>query len=169
MSTDISPETFRRILGHYPTGICVISTLDSRNMPIGMAVGSFSSASLDPPLIVFLPAKTPTTWPHIEQMGRFCVNVLGEHQEAVCRAFAKPGDDKFVAVSHRPSHAGLPILDGTAAWIDCDIDAVHEAGDHWIVLGRVTALDVNGPMRPLLFFKGGYGQFAPILNAARGA
>lgn len=169
MSTDTSPAAFRRILGHYPTGICVVTAINSDSTPIGMAVGSFSSASLEPPLIAFFPAKTSTTWPRIEQTGRFCVNVLGEHQEAVCRAFAAPGGDKFAAVSHKPSHAGLPVLDNTVAWIDCDIQAVYEAGDHWIVLGLVTALDVNGPVRPLLFFQGGYGQFAPLLDAEREA
>jgi flavin reductase (DIM6/NTAB) family NADH-FMN oxidoreductase RutF len=162
MSLDTSPAAFRRVLGHYPTGVCVITAVEADAMPIGMAVGSFSSVSLEPPLIAFFPDKSSTTWPRIERTGRFCVNVLADHQEEVCRAFAMRGNDKFAVVSHRPSLAGLPQLDDTVAWIDCDIHAVHEAGDHWIVLGLVRALDVNEAARPLLFFQSRYGQFAPL-------
>jgi flavin reductase (DIM6/NTAB) family NADH-FMN oxidoreductase RutF len=167
VSTDTSPAAFRRILGHYPTGVCVITATEADGTPLGMAVGSFSSASLEPPLIAFFPDKSSTTWPRIARTGRFCVNVLAEHQEAICRAFAMRGGDKFAAISHKPSHTGLPKLDDTVAWIDCDIHAVHEAGDHWIVLGLVKALDVNGPVRPLLFFQGGYGQLAPLLEVRK--
>jgi flavin reductase (DIM6/NTAB) family NADH-FMN oxidoreductase RutF len=90
--------------------------------------------------------------------------VLSDDQEPLCRAFSARGGDKFGTIAHRPSYFGRPRLEGVVAWIDCDIHAVHEAGDHWCVLGRVTALDVEKPSKPLLFFQGGYGQFAPLTN-----
>ncbi|WP_454883176.1 flavin reductase family protein [Sphingomonas oryzagri] len=129
---------------------------------LGMVVGSFTSVSLDPPLIAFFPDRSSTTWPRIAKVGRFCVNVLSDSQERVCRALSARGDDKFGAIAHQPSFSGQPRIDGVVAWIDCDIYAVHDAGDHWCVFGQVTALDIESPSNPLLFFKGSYGQFAPL-------
>lgn len=154
--------TFRRVLGHYPTGVCVVTAVDETGAPIGMAVGSFTSVSLDPPLVAFFPDKRSTSWPRIEKAGRFCVNVLSSEQEHVCRQFSASGSDKFAGISHRVSANGSPILDGVVAWIDCELDAVHEAGDHYIVLGRVVALEVEKAGLPLLFFQGAYGAFSRL-------
>lgn len=151
--------TFRRVLGHYPTGVCVITAVDA-DEPQAMVVGSFTSVSLDPPLVAFFPAKSSSSWPGIERAGKFCVNVLSSAQETLCRQFSAKGIDKFAGVSHRVSPNGSPILDGVVAWIDCTLEAVHEAGDHYIVLGRVMALEVESPAKPLLFFQGAYGEFA---------
>lgn len=152
--------TFRRVLGHYPTGVCVVTAVEDDGAPVGMVVGSFTSVSLDPPLVAFFPAKSSTSWPRIEKLGRFCVNILAADQLALCRQIAGPGQDKFRDVAHRASANGSPILDNVVAWIDCTLDAVHEAGDHYIVLGRVAALEVDRAERPLLFFQGSYGEFA---------
>lgn len=154
--------TFRRVLGHYPTGVCVVTSVDENGSPIGLVVGSFTSVSLDPPLVAFFPDKGSSTWPRIEKVGKFCVNVLASDQTAVCKQFAKSGADKFAGISHRTSSNGSPILDDVVAWIDCDLDKVHEAGDHFIVLGRVVALEVESPNKPLLFFQGSYGEFAKL-------
>ena len=154
--------TFRRVLGHYPTGVCVVTAVEEGG-PTGMVVGSFTSVSLDPPLVAFFPAKDSQSWPRIEKVGKFCVNILASDQKPVCQQFAAKGaDDKFAGITHRVSANGSPILDGVVAWIDCTLDAVHEAGDHYIVLGRVKALEVETPGKPLLFFQGGYGQFAGL-------
>lgn len=154
--------TFRRVLGHYPTGVCVVSAAQADAAPVGMVVGSFTSVSLDPPLVAFFPAKASRSWPQIEAIGRFCVNVLAADQGALSRQIAAPGPDKFAGISHRVSPNGSPILDDVVAWIDCTLDAVHEAGDHYIVLGRVVALGVERPERPLLFFQGNYGAFSSL-------
>jgi flavin reductase (DIM6/NTAB) family NADH-FMN oxidoreductase RutF len=154
--------TFRRVLGHYPTGVCIVTAADSDGPPTGMVVGSFTSVSLDPPLVAFFPDRKSSSWPRIEKVGKFCVNVLASDQQALCRQFAISGADKFAGVSHRVSANGSPILDDVVAWIDCTLDAVHEAGDHFIVLGRVVALEVDRPGLPLLFFQGGYGEFAQL-------
>jgi len=165
MSAATDPKAFRRVLGHYPTGVCVITAMQAGGKPVGMAVGSFTSVSLDPPLVAFFPDRSSTSWPKIEAAGHFCVNILAAHQEPLCRAFASKAEDKFGGIAHRFSERGIPILDDVVAWIDCDLHAVHEAGDHFIVLGEVRALDVEQPHKPLLFFQGGYGAFAPLAVA----
>ncbi|MFZ2997878.1 flavin reductase family protein [Sphingobium sp.] len=154
--------TFRRVLGHYPTGVCVVTAVEADGTPIAMVVGSFTSVSLDPPLVGFFPARTSSSWPRIEKVGKFCVNVLASDQLPLCRQLASPGAEKFAGVAHRVSTNGSPILDDVVAWIDCTLDAVHEAGDHYIVLGHVLALEIDRPERPLLFFQGNYGEFALI-------
>lgn len=155
--------TFRRVLGHYPTGVCVVTAVAGDDAPTGMVVGSFTSVSLDPPLVAFFPAKNSHSWPRIEKAGKFCVNILASDQKPLCQQFSTKGaNDKFAGVTHRVSANGSPILDGVVAWIDCRLEAVHEAGDHYIVLGRVIALEVETPGKPLLFFQGDYGEFAHL-------
>lgn len=132
-----------------------------------MAVGSFTSVSLEPPLVAFLPAKSSTTFPRIRETGRFCVNVLSAEQEDTCRSFARSGGSKFDTTPYTLSPGGCPVIDGVVAWIDCDIESISEAGDHYICLGRVTRLTVDSPSNPLVFFRGGYGRLAtPSLAAA---
>lgn len=152
--------TFRRVLGHYPTGVCVVTAVEADGAPTGMVVGSFTSVSLEPPLVAFFPAKSSGSWPRIQAVGKFCVNVLASDQRALCGQIAGPGPDKFAGIAHRVSANGSPILDDVVAWIDCSLEAVHEAGDHYIVLGRVVALEVERPGKPLLFFQGSYGEFS---------
>ena len=154
--------TFRRVLGHYPTGVCVITAIADGGTPVGMAIGSFTSVSLDPPLVAFFPDRRSSSWPRIRAAGRFCANVLASDQEHICRRFAMSGADRFADISHRVSANGSPILDGVVAWIDCDLHAVHEAGDHFIVLGRVKELEVENARPPLLFFQGAYGEVAML-------
>ena len=136
--------------------------MEASGAPVGMVVGSFTSVSLDPPLVAFFPAKSSSSWPRIEAVGKFCVNILASDQQPLCRQIAAPGPDKFAGIVHRVSANGSPILDDVVAWIDCALDAVHEAGDHYIVLGKVVALEVDRPERPLLFFQGSYGEFSLI-------
>lgn len=167
----ISPRHFRDVLGHFPTGVAVITSTDAAGEPIGMAVGTFASVSLDPPLVTFLPDRSSSTFPLIREAGRFCVNVLAGGQESVSRLFGTKGVDRFGAINWEKSpHTGSPMLEGSVAWIDCEIGDIHEAGDHYIVIGKVLGLDVLTPTLPLLFFQGGYGTFAPrsLVMASRG-
>lgn len=151
---------FRQVLGHFPTGVTVITSTNPDGAPVGLAVGSFFSVSLEPPLVAFCAEKTSSTYPKIEASGRFAVNVLADDQEDVCRIFASKAADRFMGVGYKPApRSGAPLLAGVLAWIDCEIDVVHEAGDHWIVIGRVHDLDVAREGAPLVFFRGGYGRF----------
>ncbi|MFJ5310161.1 flavin reductase family protein [Streptomyces sp. NPDC088350] len=150
---------FRRVLGSFATGVTVITApaADGGSGPAGFACQSFSSLSLDPPLVAFMVGRTSTTWPRIARAGVFCVNVLGAHQGELCRGFAISGTDKFAGVPYDASPAsGSPRLTGAAAWIDCTIHAVHTGGDHLIVVGRVDALGTpdDGGGAPLLFHRG---------------
>lgn len=159
----IDNATFRHVLGHYPTGVCVVTAVEADGPPVAMVVGSFTSVSLNPPLVAFFPDKKSSSWPRIEAGGRFCVNVLASDQLDLCRRFAARGGDKFAGVTHRSSASGLPVLDGVVAWIDCVLHAVHEAGDHHIVVGEVVELEVDSADRPLLFFQGTYGDFTSLV------
>ena len=154
------PAHFRRVLGHYPTGVSIVTALDEAGAPLGMVVGSFTSVSMDPPLIAYFAMITSWTYGQIRPSGRFCVNVLAADQEPLCRAFASRGADKFTGVGWHPAATGSPILDDAVAWIDCETEAIHSAGDHDIVVGRVVDLDVAAPRPSLLFFQGGYGSFS---------
>jgi flavin reductase (DIM6/NTAB) family NADH-FMN oxidoreductase RutF len=152
----VEPQSFRSVLGRFPTGVMVVTAATDGN-PTGMAVGSFTSVSLDPPLVLFCPARTSETWPRIQAAGAFCANVLAADQEQVCRTFASSGTDKFATLAWHPAPTGSPILAGAVAWIDCQIEQVHEGGDHWIVLGRVVALGIERDAGSLVFCGGTYG------------
>lgn len=156
----IHPERFRRVLGHFPTGVVIVSAMVG-GLPAGLSVGSFTSVSLDPPLVGILPSKSSTSWPKISTAPSFCISILAAGQEELCRQFAISGGDKFAGVGWHPAPSGAPILDGALGWIDCDLERSVEAGDHYIVLGRVRALDIEIAEipAPLIFFRGGYGTF----------
>ncbi len=158
--TGIEAARFRQVLGHLPTGVTVITAVDE-GVPVGLAVGSLTSVSLDPPLVLFCAARTSTSWPRIRAAGSFCVNVLGDDQEDVCRVFASSGTDKFAGMGWTPTASGSPRLDGVLAWLDCQVVDVVTEGDHDVVVGRVHDLGVGHEGGPLVFFRGGYGRFVP--------
>jgi flavin reductase (DIM6/NTAB) family NADH-FMN oxidoreductase RutF len=157
---EIDPGHFRSVLGNYPTGVCVITGVSHDGEAAGLVVGSFTSVSLDPPLVAFFPDRASSSWPLVRAGGYFCVNVLADDQIELCRRFASRGGDKFAGTSHRMSDRGIPLLDGVVAHIECAIADEIDAGDHTIVLGRVETLAVERAAGPLLFFKGAYGRFA---------
>ncbi|WP_454337842.1 flavin reductase family protein [Streptomyces glaucescens] len=157
----VDPAGFRRVLGNFATGVTVVTAPAvtqgaDEDGPAGFACQSFSSLSLDPPLVAFMVGRTSTTWPRIARAGVFCVNVLAAHQAELCRAFAVSGADKFAGVAHDAAPvSGSPRLAGVLAWIDCTVHAVHTGGDHLIVVGRVNALGTDDEdAAPLLFHKG---------------
>lgn len=158
----IDPAEFRQVLGAYPTGVCAITAMAADGVPTGMVVGTFTSVSLDPPLVGFLPDKSSSTWPLIEAAGHFCVNVLGSDQQQLCRQLAAKGADKFAGVGFALSQHGMPALADCIARIECSIHDVVDAGDHWFVLGNVLALEVTREGDPMLFYRGSYGGFAGI-------
>jgi flavin reductase (DIM6/NTAB) family NADH-FMN oxidoreductase RutF len=155
----VSGDHFRAVLGHFCTGITVVTANDADG-PVGFTAQSFSSLSLDPPLVLVCPALTSTSWPRIEAAGHFCVNVLADDQEELGRGFAARGADKFAGIGYTPAPVTRsPLLTGCLAWIDCRLEAVHSGGDHVIVVGRVMDLGVADHGRPLLFYRGGFGRF----------
>jgi 3-hydroxy-9,10-secoandrosta-1,3,5(10)-triene-9,17-dione monooxygenase reductase component len=159
----IDPARFRQVLGSYPTGVCVITALDAEGNPAGMVVGTFTSVSLEPPLVGFLPDKTSSSWPKIEQAGHFCVNVLASDQQQLCRQMSAKGTDKFAGVDYTLSANRLPVIAHAIACIECRIHSVTEAGDHWFVLGEVLSMEATREENPMLFHRGRYGGFAEIV------
>ncbi len=154
----IDSDRFRTVLGHLPTGVTVVTAYHD-GTPVGMASNSVTSVSLNPPLILFCPAKASTTWPLIRDSGSFAVNVFAAHHERASRQFSKVGIDRFAGVSWHERPTG-PALDDAVAWIECTIDAEHDAGDHTIVVGAVQQLEVSADTPdPLVFFRGRYGSF----------
>lgn len=157
----VAARHFRNVLGQLPTGVVAITACSAVDgSPVGMTLGSFTSVSLDPPLVAFLPDRSSSTFPHIREAGKFCANILSNNQKEVSRTFATRGVDRFAAIDWRPApHTGSPIIEGSLAWIDCEIVQIHEAGDHDIVIGRVLELQTQTTGFPLVYFQGGYGTF----------
>lgn len=160
------PETvaaarrFRDVLGRFASGVTVVTGV-SHDEPVGLTCQSFSSVSLDPPLVLFIPAKTSRAWPLIQRSGKFCVNFLAHDQAELSNTMASRGIDKFAEVKWTPSPAtGSPLLEGALAHVDCTIHTVHEAGDHYVVIGRVVDLvtdeNAGASTDPLLFYRGEY-------------
>lgn len=151
----VEPSEMRRVMGHFASGVTIVSgTHEDR--PVGFACQSFTSVSLDPPLVLFCPAHTSSTWPLIRAAGSFSVNVLAEDQLALCKQFAASGGDKFAGLDWTQTRWG-PSLDGVLATVHCTIEQVHAAGDHDVVIGRVQKLVTHREVGPLLFFKGQFG------------
>jgi 3-hydroxy-9,10-secoandrosta-1,3,5(10)-triene-9,17-dione monooxygenase reductase component len=151
---------FRDVLGRFASGVTIVTAATGTG-PAGLTCQSFSSVSLQPPLVMFLPARTSRAWPAIRAAGHFTVNLLASDQEALSNQFAATGADKFAGVSWTPAPStGAPRLDGALAWIDCTIHAVYEAGDHDVVLGRVQDLVHGTAEQPLLFFRSAYHRLA---------
>ncbi len=160
----IDSGKFRQVLGHFPTGVTVVTATAPDGEPVGLTIGSFTSVSLDPPLVGWLPMVDSQRWAQINSSGSFCVNVLGAEQAELCWRFAKTSiEEPFEGVAWQPSPiTGSPVLDGAIAWIDCAIEQVIEAGDHHFVIGRVLELEHAHPdsePNPLLFFRGKLGDF----------
>lgn len=158
-STTFDPQVFRTVLGHYPTGVCVVTGINSDGEPLAMVVGTFSSVSLDPPLVSFLPMTSSATYRQLAECESMCISVLTAEQEGVGRTIASRRSDKLAGLDWRPAPSGAPILTGCLAWLDVRLEQSIEAGDHLIALCRVEDLAVENPVAPLLFFQGGYGAF----------
>ena len=148
---------FREVLGHFATGITIVTATDE-GQPVGFSCQSFAALSLDPPMVILAPAKSSTSWPRIARAGSFCVNILGEHQEAVCRAFAVSGGNKFDGVDWTPGVTGSPLIDGSLATVECTLGAIYEGGDHELVTGHVVDMEI-GKGSPLIFYRSGFGRF----------
>ncbi|MBV9207088.1 MAG: flavin reductase family protein [Actinobacteria bacterium] len=159
------PSLFRQVLGCYATGVVVVAALVD-GVPQGLAVNSFTSVSMDPPLVAFCAARTSSTWPALRRSGAFAVSVLSREQEHACRVFARKGADRFAEVRWTVSPGGHPVLDGALAWLDLRAGDIHQAGDHELVIGEVTGLGAAGGGQPLVFFRSAFADVAEAAAAA---
>jgi flavin reductase len=163
-----SGKEFRSTVGAFATGVTVVTTRGEEHA-YGMTANAFTSVSLDPPLILVCVINPSEGAEHISSNGVFAVNILSVDQEPLSRYFASrdrpKGRDAFAEVSHRFASSGAPILEGSAAFLDCRLHSTHEAGDHLIFIGEVLELEVNDGHEPLLFHGGGYRLLQPPAGA----
>ena len=151
----IEAQELRRVMGHFATGVTVITTQDKDGVPQGLTANAFMSLSLNPPLVIISVDKGATCYACFEPGNGFNVNVLSENQEDVSRRFATKGIDKFADLAWHAGGNGAALIDGALAQVECKITACHEGGDHTIVIGEILNVMAEGE-RPLLFFKGKY-------------
>jgi flavin reductase (DIM6/NTAB) family NADH-FMN oxidoreductase RutF len=160
-ATAIDPAEYRRVLGHLPTGVTVVTAAGSEG-PVGVTIGSFVSISLDPPLVGFFLGKDSTSWSAMEHSGHFCVNVLTAAQQELCLRMASTGEGRFEGVAHTPAPwSGAPMLAEVHAVIDCSTGEVVPAGDHILIMGRVRHLrTADHETDPMVFHRGQFGSFS---------
>jgi 3-hydroxy-9,10-secoandrosta-1,3,5(10)-triene-9,17-dione monooxygenase reductase component len=153
MQVPIDARAYRNVLGHYPTGVCAISA-SVDGAPVAMVIGTFTSVSLAPPLVGFLPARSSATWARLRHTERFCVNILAADQASLCQQMATRGPERFSNVCWMGGVGDTPRINGAVAWITCQIASVTEVGDHDFVLGHVLASEVARATAPLIFHRG---------------
>jgi flavin reductase (DIM6/NTAB) family NADH-FMN oxidoreductase RutF len=159
----IEPREFRNALGCFATGVTVITTVDRSGAPVGITVNSFTSLSLDPPMVLFCLDRKAMSFDAFRQNRHFVVNMLREDQQAVSAQFARSNIDKWNGVKFEMGENGCPILAGCIANLQCDVDSVYEGGDHVIVVGRATDIAYQAePCRPLLYYRGRYNAILDV-------
>jgi flavin reductase (DIM6/NTAB) family NADH-FMN oxidoreductase RutF len=151
----MNPQELRRVLGHFATGVTVITTKDEKGTPFGFTANAFTSLSLNPPLVLICVDKNVKCYSCFDESKLFAVNILAEGQDDISHRFATKGIEKFAGVKWRKSKNGLALLDGALAYIECKVTHSHEGGDHTIYVGEIVHAVASGD-RPLLFFKGKY-------------
>lgn len=154
---DIDPAELRRVFGAFPSGVVTIAAMIG-GAPVGLAASSFTSVSLDPPLVSICVANTSTTWPALREAPRFGISILSAHQELAGRQLASRAEDRFANLGWRSTEDGAVVLDGASAWLHCSTHAVYPGGDHDIVVLRIHDLDADAAINPLVFHASKFRQ-----------
>lgn len=156
----------RHVLGHYPTGVAVVTAMGPDG-PLGLSMNSFTSVSLEPPLVLFCPALSSGTWPQLRQADSIAINVLSAGQESISRMFASRTANRFVGIEWTSGANGAPLLTDALGWLECSVQAEYPAGDHTVVIAEIERMGVHDVIaEPLVFFRGAY--FAGITEAVEG-
>lgn len=150
------PRDFREALGRFGTGVTVV-TCATENGPLGITANSFASVSLDPPLVLWAPAKSSARYPHFLAARHFAIHIMAAEQAKICESFAKAGH-LFDHVAWHPSDTGVPLIDGCLSRFECETTVTHDGGDHTIIVARVARVTTRTG-QPLIFFSGAYGGF----------
>ncbi|MCG6958015.1 MAG: flavin reductase family protein [Gemmatimonadetes bacterium] len=158
---DIESDVFRRVMGHFPTGVTVVAARDVDGEPYGLTVNSFASVSLDPPLVLVCIDRRANSHDRLVETGTFTVSVLAANQAHIAARFAStPSRERFKDLPWGISAAGDPVVEDAAAWLECSLRESHEAGDHTILVGRVESVGQRDA-EALVFHRGRYRTFAP--------
>ncbi|MBS0257603.1 MAG: flavin reductase [Proteobacteria bacterium] len=158
----LDPRALRDAFGAFVTGVTIVTTRDEAEKPVGFTANSFTSVSLDPPLLLICLARTSRNFATMTGAKNFAVNILSEGQKDLSNTFARPVEDRFAAATWSDAPAGSPVFADVAAWFECSMQEVIEAGDHVILLGRIDAFENSG-LNGLGYARGGY--FTPMLAA----
>jgi flavin reductase (DIM6/NTAB) family NADH-FMN oxidoreductase RutF len=161
----ISPEEYRRVMGHFLTGVTVVTAIDDGQLK-GFTANAFSALSIDPPLLLVCPSYRSSTYRSLQSAGRFSVHLLAQGQEDLARTFASKEKDKADRYRWRISERGCPILDDTMGTIECRWFREYEGGDHAIVLGAVEAMSLRSDLKPLVYFRGDLFGLADLAQIA---
>jgi 3-hydroxy-9,10-secoandrosta-1,3,5(10)-triene-9,17-dione monooxygenase reductase component len=153
----VDTALYRQVMGQFLAGVTII-TASHEGKPVGMAVSAFSSLSMDPALVLFCPQKSSSTWAMVDSAGHYAVNILGAEHEHISRQMSSKAEDKFAGIGWHTEHSGSPVLDEALGWIDCRTAAIHDGGDHWIVVGQILSLGWRDGS-PLAYHRGSYGSF----------
>ncbi|MBT3330422.1 MAG: flavin reductase family protein [Rhodospirillaceae bacterium] len=156
-TVQIDQRAFRDAMGCFASAVTVISTTTKDGQAVGTTVNSFNSVSLDPPLVLFCLGREATNFDHFMSSGRFAVNILRQDQDHISTGFASDGSNFFQTLESETSNLGNPLVPNTLATFDCEIDAIHDGGDHIILIGRVSELRHDPEGDPLLYYRGRYG------------
>ncbi len=161
----LTPQRLRQAFGTFATGIAVIGARAGDGSLVGMTANSFGSVSLDPPLVMFCPARSARAFEVYATARFFSASVLRRDSRGVSERFAQAGVGKWQGVRHRIGETGVPLLEGALATFECEVETRHAAGDHAIVLGRVLSVDVPEHAEPLVFFRSHYRELSPLGGA----
>ena len=153
----IDAATFRSTLGRFATGVTILTARDDSGRDHGMTVSAFCSVSLDPPRVLCCVERSADMFPVITKAQRFAINILTTAQEAISRRFAEERDDRFDGLGYTRGVTECVLLDDILAYLECEVAARYDGGDHLIVLGDVIAA-AAAEGRPLLYYRGGYAQ-----------
>jgi flavin reductase (DIM6/NTAB) family NADH-FMN oxidoreductase RutF len=157
----IEPRDFRDTVGCFATGITIITTIEADGTPVGLTANSFTSLSLDPPMVLFCLDYKVASFDAFKPGGNFAVNILASEQQDLSNRFAKSGPDKWDGVKFDTWDSGCPILPGCLASMECKVSSINEGGDHVIVIGEVVRMErAQGDVMPLMYFKGGYANLS---------
>jgi flavin reductase (DIM6/NTAB) family NADH-FMN oxidoreductase RutF len=164
LAENLSAEQLRKVLGHFATGVTVVTTRLASGQPWGFTVNAFTSVSLTPPLILICVGHRSESFQAMSQAQYFAVNFLAEDQEEIARVFASKTRDRFEQAAYRDSSQGNPLLDGCLGYLECRKAASHAHGDHTILIGEVLAAEARGGT-PLLFYRSAFGRVEPAKAA----
>lgn len=153
----LDPDAFRAVLGRFATGVTIVTATDAQGVDHGMTVSAFSSLSLEPPLVLICIEHSASMHALLMETSHFAINILSDAQEKTARRFAETGAQRFTGVGFTRGDRNLPILNDVLAYVECRRIAVHEGGDHSIIVGETeTAIVRDG--KPLLYYRGGFAQ-----------
>jgi flavin reductase (DIM6/NTAB) family NADH-FMN oxidoreductase RutF len=157
----LEAANLRRVFGAFPTGVTAVAALAADGRPVGLAASSFTSVSLNPPIVSVCIGHGSTTWPRLRTADRLGVTVLGAHQEQACVQLSRSSTDRFAGLSWRATLDGAVLIDGSAAWLDCSIENEVTAGDHDVIFLRVHELDADHTVEPLVFHASRFWRLRP--------